>query len=329
MAFPTSLDSLTDPAATDKRNNPSLAEGQTLQNNAIEAVEAKVGIDSSAVTTSHDYKLSGVTGTDKAVSKTGTETLTNKTLTSPAITSPTITTSIIVTSLDLNSSELILDADGDTTITADSDDQIDFKIGGTDRFQMTASTFYALNGRQIATDTVAEYNNGVGVTVDGLNIIDGVLNTDDSVVTTNITDENVTSRKLAPTVIFESCTGNTVLGTVEANITGCTSTFTPAIASYAIITVCVDIGGASNAADIFVLEVDVDGVDQVPSVVWSVPTGGGRFTLYQQMVVALTVASHTLKLHGIRASGVGTCSAYANSTSMLIQLIGDANVTNS
>jgi hypothetical protein len=44
----------------------------------IEAVEAKVGATSSAVTTSHDYKLSGVTGTDKAVSKTGTETLTNK-----------------------------------------------------------------------------------------------------------------------------------------------------------------------------------------------------------------------------------------------------------
>ncbi len=49
----------------------------------IEAIEAKVGVNSSAVTTSHDYKLSGVTGTDKAVSKTGTETLTNKTLTSP------------------------------------------------------------------------------------------------------------------------------------------------------------------------------------------------------------------------------------------------------
>lgn len=56
---------------------------------AHNALEAKVGIDGSSVTTSHDYKLSGVTGTDKAVSKTGTETLTNKTLTSPVINSPT------------------------------------------------------------------------------------------------------------------------------------------------------------------------------------------------------------------------------------------------
>jgi hypothetical protein len=35
---------------------------------------------------------------------------------------------------DLNGEELILDADGDTTVTADTDDQIDWKIGGTDQF---------------------------------------------------------------------------------------------------------------------------------------------------------------------------------------------------
>lgn len=87
--YPTSLDSLTNPATTDKRNNPSLAEGQSTQNDILEALEAKVGVDSSAVATSHDYKLSGVTGTDKAVSKTGTETLTNKTFTSPVINTPT------------------------------------------------------------------------------------------------------------------------------------------------------------------------------------------------------------------------------------------------
>ena len=51
----------------------------------IEAIESKVGKDNSAITTSHDYKLSGVTGADKAVSKTGTETLTAKTLTTPKV----------------------------------------------------------------------------------------------------------------------------------------------------------------------------------------------------------------------------------------------------
>lgn len=38
----------------------------------------------------------------------------------------------ITTSLDMNGNELILDADGDTTVTADSDDVIDWKIAGTD-----------------------------------------------------------------------------------------------------------------------------------------------------------------------------------------------------
>ena len=35
-------------------------------------------------------------------------------------------------SIDMNGVELILDADADTSITADTDDQIDFKVGGTD-----------------------------------------------------------------------------------------------------------------------------------------------------------------------------------------------------
>ena len=36
---------------------------------------------------------------------------------------------------DINGDELILDADGDTTITADTDDQIDIRIAGADDFQ--------------------------------------------------------------------------------------------------------------------------------------------------------------------------------------------------
>lgn len=52
---------------------------------AIVAVETKVGIDASATTSTHDYKLSEVTSTDKSVGKTATQTLTNKTLTTPTI----------------------------------------------------------------------------------------------------------------------------------------------------------------------------------------------------------------------------------------------------
>lgn len=37
-----------------------------------------------------------------------------------------------ITGVDVNGTELVLDADGDTSITADTDDRIDIKIGGTD-----------------------------------------------------------------------------------------------------------------------------------------------------------------------------------------------------
>ena len=41
--------------------------------------------------------------------------------------------------LDVNGQELILDADADTSITADTDDQIDFKTGGTDRLKIDST----------------------------------------------------------------------------------------------------------------------------------------------------------------------------------------------
>ena len=41
---------------------------------------------------------------------------------------------------DINGDELILDVDGDTSITADTDDQIDFKTGGTDRLKVQSTS---------------------------------------------------------------------------------------------------------------------------------------------------------------------------------------------
>ena len=46
----------------------------------------------------------------------------------------------IATSLDMNGTELILDADADTSITADTDDQIDFKVGNTDQVKLNIKT---------------------------------------------------------------------------------------------------------------------------------------------------------------------------------------------
>jgi hypothetical protein len=44
-----------------------------------------------------------------------------------------------VSSFDVNGAEFVLDLDGDTSITADTDDQIDFKTGGSDRMTIDSS----------------------------------------------------------------------------------------------------------------------------------------------------------------------------------------------
>ena len=89
-----------------------------------------------------------------------------------------LTASGVVTAnanIDLNGTELILDADADTSITADTDDTIDIRIAGADDFQFTANDFTALSGSVISTNTIAETTGGSGVTVDGLLIKDGGL----------------------------------------------------------------------------------------------------------------------------------------------------------
>jgi hypothetical protein len=58
--YPSSKDSYTNPSANSPRNNPSLAQEITDKNDAILALETKVGINSSADTNSLDYKISQV-----------------------------------------------------------------------------------------------------------------------------------------------------------------------------------------------------------------------------------------------------------------------------
>lgn len=54
--FPGALDDFSNPSPTSPRSNPSLANGASGRNDAIEALQAKVGADSSAVATSLDYR---------------------------------------------------------------------------------------------------------------------------------------------------------------------------------------------------------------------------------------------------------------------------------
>ena len=88
--YPTTKQSIPNPTSTDLLENATATLDHDYQhatiNDTIEAIQDKLGMDSSAVTTSHDYKLSAVTGSEKALtSGTSTQTVSGLTLTSPQI----------------------------------------------------------------------------------------------------------------------------------------------------------------------------------------------------------------------------------------------------
>lgn len=58
--FPSSLDSFTNPTAVDTLDSPPHDTQHANANDAIEALEAKVGVDGSAVTTSHEYRINSI-----------------------------------------------------------------------------------------------------------------------------------------------------------------------------------------------------------------------------------------------------------------------------
>ena len=59
--FPTSLDSLTNPTSSDSLSSPSHSAQHANSNDAIEALQAKVGVDGSADTNSLDFKVNNIT----------------------------------------------------------------------------------------------------------------------------------------------------------------------------------------------------------------------------------------------------------------------------
>jgi len=74
---------------------------------------------------------------------------------------------IVQNLLDAGGAELILDGDNDTSLTADTDDQIDIKIAGADDFQFTANKFSILTG---SSQSFADSAKGLFGTGDDLEI---------------------------------------------------------------------------------------------------------------------------------------------------------------
>jgi hypothetical protein len=139
--------------------------------------------------------------------------------------------------VDLNSNELILDLDADTSLHSDTDDQIDIKIGGADDFRFTANTFTALAGSGVVipdggltlgstavTSTAAELNilDGVTSTATELNIIDGNATVGTTAFADGdgiVTNDNGTMRQTSATTLKTYMADVTLTTAAQTNIT--------------------------------------------------------------------------------------------------------------
>ena len=159
-------------------------------------------------------------------------------------------TAIVQNLLDINGSEFILDLDGDTTLTADTDDQIDIKIAGADDFQFTANTFTALAGSSVVipesgltlgstavTSTAAELNLIDGgtsrgttsvATGDGLLVNDGgtMRMTNVDTVSTYFSSHNVGGGNIVTTGALDSGSITSNFGTINTGSSAISSTGT-------------------------------------------------------------------------------------------------------
>jgi trimeric autotransporter adhesin len=115
---------------------------------------------------------------------------------------------------DLNGTELILDADGDTSLHASTDDQIDIKIAGADDFKFSANAMNVLSGSTLTIDSGATITNNGTANNFGTTTIGGL--TDVTMDATNFVDSIVIqtdSDGSAPTTgTLSSATGNIGIG---------------------------------------------------------------------------------------------------------------------
>ena len=122
---------------------------------------------------------------------------------------------------DLNGNELILDVDGDTSITADTDDQIDIKIANADHIKIaTSSGDTVLQPMVDAKDIIIKQYDGTEL----VNFNDGAYSSFTSAAVNpeaTLTDGSTVSwNALTQSVAKVTLGGNRTLGSASSGVTG-------------------------------------------------------------------------------------------------------------
>lgn len=97
---------------------------------------------------------------------------------------------------------------GTTTLTFPSGTDTLVGRATTDTLTNKILTSPTINNPTLSVDTISEYTSANGVSIDGLNIKDGKLNTNNSIVTANIADNAVTAAKSTELVAGTRRQGN-------------------------------------------------------------------------------------------------------------------------
>lgn len=119
---------------------------------------------------------------------------------------------------DMDGTELILDADADTSITADTDNQIDVKIGGTDRIVLKGAAtvnLFDIVSAVTTTGKVVDLSDADGLTTG--KIIDATSNSSDTGTRSLVYAKNDHASATGATVaeLVQDSTGNTL--TIDHN----------------------------------------------------------------------------------------------------------------
>lgn len=139
--YPTSLDTLTNPNAADPLNSPSHSTQHADANDAIEALETKVGVNSSAVTTSLDYLVKNTSSSDPGHKHTLANGATDVTASAAEVNK---LDGVTATTTELNYVDVATPGTAEATKAVILDANKDFNFGTGD-ITATVGTFISIN----------------------------------------------------------------------------------------------------------------------------------------------------------------------------------------